>query len=442
MIWMAAGVALLGVALAWIPSLLPGFHIYGLIAPMALAAYAMPGLAAGNPDIVVPLVAGMVTAWSVLNTIPSVLLATPDESALFTVLPGQRYLMNGQGYEGVLVIGAGSLAGLFLLVFGGGLLAPRCLPVIQKVLSPHFHSIVWLIIAFMLMSEWPRGGDRGPDRMGRFLDAWSTLIAGLCTFLLSGGLGFVLLYRAPVAVGNAFQNLFPAFAGLFAVPCCLLNALGGTSIPEQKTTRSIGLPGRLLATGAVTGFCGGALAAFLPAVTGGTGGMLAGHAAAQRDRRAFMVSQGAAKSVYYAGALLLFFVPGIRMTRGGAAWMLQGAYTPDQPGVWFLALGSIALSGAAAFLLLGPAAMLVLRLIRRVDGRRVSVVSLLMIAVMVGWMTGIPGLFIAIVSTGIGLLPVVFGSRRLNCLGILLLPVACNLSGIGPAVAAWLGLLR
>ena len=47
---------------------------------------------------------------------------------------------------------------------------------------------------------------------------------------------------------------------------------------------------------------------------------------------------------------------------------------------------------------------------------------------------------IAAVATGIGLLPVLFGSRRLNCLGILLLPIACNMSGFGSKITAFLGL--
>ena len=38
------------------------------------------------------------------------------------------------------------------------------------------------------------------------------------------------------------------------------------------------------------------------------------------------------------------------------------------------------------------------------------------------------------------LLPVLFGSRRLNCLGILLLPIACNMSGFGETITGWLGL--
>jgi len=39
------------------------------------------------------------------------------------------------------------------------------------------------------------------------------------------------------------------------------------------------------------------------------------------------------------------------------------------------------------------------------------------------------------------LLPVLFGSRRMNCLGVILLPMACNMSGFGPGLAACLGLV-
>ncbi len=44
------------------------------------------------------------------------------------------------------------------------------------------------------------------------------------------------------------------------------------------------------------------------------------------------------------------------------------------------------------------------------------------------------------VSTGIGLIPVLIGGRRMNCLGVLLLPLTLNMIGIGPMVAQWLGL--
>jgi hypothetical protein len=39
-----------------------------------------------------------------------------------------------------------------------------------------------------------------------------------------------------------------------------------------------------------------------------------------------------------------------------------------------------------------------------------------------------------------GLIPTLFGSRRMNCLGMLL-PITLNMAGAGPSVARLLGLL-
>jgi len=65
---------------------------------------------------------------------------------------------------------------------------------------------------------------------------------------------------------------------------------------------------------------------------------------------------------------------------------------------------------------------------------------IVLLAVVLG-MTGAGGLLICAVATGIGLIPVLWGSRRMNCMGVLLLPVALNMVGAGDTVAGWLGLL-
>jgi TctA family transporter len=55
--------------------------------------------------------------------------------------------------------------------------------------------------------------------------------------------------------------------------------------------------------------------------------------------------------------------------------------------------------------------------------------------------TGWGGLLMCVVATGIGLIPVLWGSRRMNCMGVLLLPIALNMTEVGGVVAGWLGLL-
>ncbi len=442
MILTATAAVLAGTVLSCFLAILPGLHIYNVMGLAAMFLYSLHGGGlAALPEVYIPFMIGLVTGWSILNTIPSVLLGAPDESAIFTVLPGQRYLMTGRGYEGTMMIGAGSLIGIFMLVFLIGPVAPKYLPVVRYVLNPHMHWILWVIITFILMTEWPKGGNCGPAGWRKFFDAWSTLGAGLLTFFLSGLLGFLLLYRPAVSIDNAFQNIMPAFVGLFAIPWCLLNAVSGAKVPEQYVCDTLNINGDLLLRSGIAGGIGGGFAAFFPVVTGGIGGLLAGHATAQRDERVFMMSQGTSKVIYYAGALMLFFVPGLYLTRGGGAWIIKGLYTPHTRGDYYLALGSIALSGAVSFLLLSPLAKWTLKLIKKVDYRLISVFALGIISALVFSITGWIGLFIMTVSTGIGLIPVLFGSRRLNCLGVLLLPIACNMSGIGEPIAAFLGLL-
>jgi len=94
----------------------------------------------------------------------------------------------------------------------------------------------------------------------------------------------------------------------------------------------------------------------------------------------------------------------------------------------------------AFFLSLGLARV-VIALIARVSYRALSLVTLgILVAVVLG-MTGVGGLAICAVATGIGLIPVLWGSRRMNCMGVLLLPIALNMVGAGDVVARFLGLL-
>jgi putative membrane protein len=182
-------------------------------------------------------------------------------------------------------------------------------------------------------------------------------------------------------------------------------------------------------------------AAFFPVVTGGIGGFLAGHATAQRDERAFIISQGASKIVYYVGGFLLFFVPGLHLTRGGMAWMISTQYSAYTPERYYWATAAVLLAGVVAFFLSLLMARGVIWMTARVGYRTVTWATLVILLAVVVGMTGVGGLAICTVATGIGLIPVLWGSRRMNAMGVLLLPIALNMVGAGDVIAGWLGLL-
>ena len=51
------------------------------------------------------------------------------------------------------------------------------------------------------------------------------------------------------------------------------------------------------------------------------------------------------------------------------------------------------------------------------------------------------GMLVMLAGTGIGLVPIMFHSRRMNCMGVLLAPAILRMAGLGPVVARWLGLV-
>ncbi len=428
--------ALAGTLLAALLALVPALHVYNVAGLALLLALGYPG--AVPPETLAMFMLGMVVSYAMLNTLPAVFFSAPDESMIFATLPAQKYLLAGRGFEAILITAFGSLGGLAVLLLLSPVLGLIFAP-IRVLVQPHLHWILGIVIVYMIMSEWPWATPGTPVQ--KFIGAWSQLLAGALTFLLSGLLGFVLLYRSPVPLGAAYQNLLPAFVGFFAIPGALQQLIAGARPPKQHIASTLDLSPSLVARGVGAGALGGLFAAFFPVITGGIGGFMAGHATAQRDDRLFLVSQGASKILYYVGAYLFFFAPGLRLTRGGMASMISTTYTAVTPDSYWLAVACMAFSGALAFVLLLGLTRAFVTVAPRLDHRAVAVVTLIILISIVALVTGVGGLAVAAAATGIGLIPIFWRTRRMHCLGVLLLPVTLNMAGLGSVVAKWLGLI-
>ena len=152
------GAALAGTLLSAILSCIPALHIYNVVALTVVlagnAARSVPG------ELLAMFMLGLVVGYAMLNAIPSIFLGAPDDSTIFIVLPGQRYMMQHRGFEASILSGVGGLGGLAVLLILSPVM-PRFFPMVRTVVGPHLHWILGAIILFMVMSEWPKGSDRG-----------------------------------------------------------------------------------------------------------------------------------------------------------------------------------------------------------------------------------------------------------------------------------------
>ena len=103
-------------------------------------------------------------------------------------------------------------------------------------------------------------------------------------------------------------------------------------------------------------------------------------------------------------------------------------------------MGAILLAGGVSFLLMLPFSRFMVWLVGKVDHRYLSWFTGFLVTGVVFWITGWQGVLIMVVGTGIGMVPVYFHSRRMNCMGVLIIPVMLNMAGYGPDLAALLGL--
>ena len=429
---------IMGTVIGSFLSMIPALHIYNVCGIILIAWYATPGII---PITVLPaFFMSMLVAFAIINTIPSMFIGAPDESAVFVVLPGQKYMLQGKGFEAAILTGIGSLAAIIMIV----LLTPflfYSMGYIKNIAGQNLQWIMLLVITYMLMSEWPKGGGLGRTVFEKLKWAWLNLIAGLGTFLLAGFLGIIIMNKTMVPLNMSFQGIMPVFVGLFAVAGIIQNLVSKQDVPPQYISKSIDIDLRLIGKSAFAGTIGGGLAAFIPAVTGGIGGLIAGHATAQRDDRIFVMSQGVSKVIYYVGSFLFFFVPTYILSRGGMAIILKPIFTPQTYQDYFSILAVIMISGALSFLLMFPLAKWTILLITRVHYHVILWFALVLVIAIVYGLMGWSGLALMTVSTGIGLIPTFYHSRKSNAMAVLLVWMTLSMGGHGEAVLKFFRLI-
>ncbi|MHA1339716.1 MAG: tripartite tricarboxylate transporter permease [Promethearchaeota archaeon] len=437
MILLCVLMGLIGVTIAIIVSLIPGLHIYSILGVVILFLL--------NFNVVEPLlfsafVLSMLMGYCLGSTISSVYFQTPDDSSVFMIFPSQRYIMERRGYEAVYLTGYGAIIGglisIFIVILFGNYLAMFVDLIVE-------HS-VWIIVTGMLfvwMSEWPKDPARHESRFKNLASAWVQLSMGLFVIIASGILGIYLFFSQLVPPERSFQGLAAAFVGLFAFPSLMQNIMTPQkNIPKQNLGKSVEAKPDELFQGAVAGFIGGSIGMLVPSLTAGVGNSFSRHAVALSGDRSFLFSQGVSRAVYYIGAVLLLFVPGVTIRRGGAALFISLFYVPNTYTELLVAAATVLISAAFGWFIFKIVANRITKIIHKISSRYIATFGAVVMLYLTYYMLGISGIIILAVATAIGYIPLIYNTRRIHCISVVTVPMVISMAGLSAQICQLFGI--
>jgi putative membrane protein len=385
-----------GVALGTVSGLTPGIHANTFALVLAGVAPAVPGPLAYVGAAM--LAAGVVHTF--LDVVPALALGVPDPAMAASALPGHRLVLEGQGREAVRLSALGS-AGAVALAVPLAVPMTRVMVAVYPAMGAHLPLVLGGVAATLVLTERTAAGTLG----------------GVLAVAASGALGLVALDLPTGGPVDAGSMLAPLFAGLFGAPV-LLDALTGSGVPEQAEP-TVTTPRAAVVGFALVGTLAGAVVGYLPGISAAVAATVALLVVPDAGARGFIVTTS---GVNTANAIFaLFALVALGSPRTGVLVAVERAgVAPDLP----VLLAGVVVGAAAGFVLVVTVGDHYLRAVGRLDYTRLSVAVLGLLVVLVAVLTGPLGVGVFAAATVVGLVPVRFGARRANLMGVLLVPLA------------------
>lgn len=378
---------LLGLVMGVLTGLVPGLH------PNTVSAILL-ALFFGDPLLVSVIMVSCAVANSFVDFIPSILLGAPDPETALGVLPGHRMMMEGRAYEAIRLTVMGGIASLLIIL---ALLPPLAFLVgpFYEAIRPNIH---WILIAIIIYMFWR---DRSP---------WSVVVFGF-----AGALGYLVL-------NGGFMGSFallPMLTGLFGLSTIINSIKTRVEIPEQSfAAKKVSV--REMTEGGLTGSLSGILVGLLPGVGAAQATFLSHEILRDRSERKFMIAMGGVNTVVAIFSILaLWLIGNPRSGIAVAVKNLLGAITFNDV---IVLTGAVALAGgvsAALTLLMGRK---LIGAFRKISYRKLSFFVAVFLLAMTFFFTGLPGILTLVLSTLIGMVCILSGTRRSYMMACLIVP--------------------
>ncbi len=385
----------IGIILGIFTGLVPGVHI-NLVAAVILSLSSSL-LKHFSPISLAAAIMALSITHVFIDFIPSIFLGAPSDATALAVLPGHRLLLQGRGYEAVVLSATGGFFGILAIV----LLLPALLfsvEIIFSIVRPYIGVILTAIAIYNILRE------KGLNRR-----IWSISI-----FSMAGLLGTLAL-----GIPNLKEPLLPLLSGLFGMSTLLASAINSSNVPIQVKDVGNIRKTALLKSVAAGAFSGGIMGIF-PALGPAQAAMLARNLVGKSEKTDYLVTLGAVSASSMLFGLVTLFA--ISKARNGSIAILS-ELVPVDFSVFLLLMAVAVTASGAAFILALAIGKFFAGNIYRISYGKISVIIILFVAALTFYFSQFTGLLILATGTAIGMLTISKRIARHNLMGCLMMPV-------------------
>ncbi|MFW5945672.1 MAG: tripartite tricarboxylate transporter permease [Candidatus Natronoplasma sp.] len=444
----------IGISLGIITGLVPGIHVntisFLIISSLGTISLFVGGLISDfgvtNFELLLfisMLVIGCLITHTFLDFIPSTFLGAPEGETALAVLPAHEMLLQGRGYEAVKASALGSFAASFialLLILPARLMMGNPVNLYDR-LIPFIPLILFIVIFVLIMQEGISLLDVKPKAVA----------AGL--FLLSGFLGFIVLTPTSLytynwtlieqdSIPNTSLMLFPMFTGLFGISNLLVSLMDDPDVPEQMTDVEVQMGKKSKIRGITSGTLSGGLVGWLPGITAAaatavTRIFIPEDEPEETKSREYIMAVSAVDTSCAIFTLVALFV--IMKARSGAmqailrineANMERWSILVEVPELFLLLLFAVVISSTVAYLLTLMIGKKFSTIHQKVEYNKLSKGIIVFLVIMMFVLSGPLGVFVGLVSTAIGVIPPLYGVKRVHLMGCIIFPIILFFTGI------------
>lgn len=394
-------IVFLGSLAGIITGLLPGIHI-NLVAMLILTNFMILSQFFSIENLVIFIIV-MGIVHSFVDFIPSVLFGVPSSDTALATLPGQRMVLEGNGYKAIYLSSIGSFFGMIFAI----IISPIFYFSLENIYNLIKDFIPYLLIFTLIILIFFENG-----LSQKF---WAIII-----ILFSSGFGMLVLNS------NIIKNpLLIIFSGLFGISSIFISLNENVAkLPKQNFKFKFQL-NKTFFKGIFIGGVSSSICSISPGIGNAQAGTIASVFLKNATAEVFIVILSSINTINFILSFLTLYL--IDRARNGAVLVISQIkfnISFNDILIYFIMIIISCIIGFFLTLILGK---FLIRFIQRINFQVLNYLILILIFFTVWYMTGLYEIFVMIVASFLGILCVNLNVKRIHLMSVLLVPIIFNL---------------